>query len=102
MSANIERIHSRLDGVGRREDHQNSDYYVEAILAVVREEYYAAAAQHRPWASTHEGSAVIREEFEEMWDEVKANNPRNARAEAVQVAATALRFIFDVEDDWSD
>ena len=48
--------------------------------------------------------AVIAEELDELWDEVKLNprkNPqRNAtmREEAIQVAAMAIRFVLDVCD----
>ena len=76
--------------------------YVGAIFDIVKDEFMTATAKHSSFASTHEGHAVLREEFEEMWDEIKVNNPKAARKEAVQVAAMAVRFIFDVEDDWSD
>lgn len=38
-------------------------------------------------ASPHEGHSIIREEFEEYWDEVKANNRMPALQELVQLAA---------------
>jgi hypothetical protein len=46
----------------------------------------------------HEGYAVILEELDELWDEIKQRNPdkRRVRAEAIQVAAMALRFVADV------
>lgn len=44
--------------------------------------------------STHEGFAVLKEEVDELWDEVKSNGSKERlRAEAVQVAAMAIRFI---------
>ena len=50
----------------------------------------------------HEGYAVILEELDELWQEVKASKPgadRSAmRKEAIQVAAMALRFVHDVCD----
>ena len=50
-----------------------------------------------PYHSYHEGSNVIREEFEELWDEVKAEqNPEQLRKEALHTAATAIRFIYDL------
>jgi len=48
--------------------------------------------------SPHEAAAVIREEFEEFWDEVKAN-PRNTLAmlrELTHVAAMCQRAAEDV------
>ena len=53
-------------------------------------------------SSPHEGYAVILEELDELWQEVKASKPgsdRDAmRKEALQVAAMAVRFIQDVCD----
>lgn len=46
--------------------------------------------------SAHEGASVLREEFEEMWDEVKHDNLNLAIEEAIQVGAMALRFIADM------
>lgn len=47
-------------------------------------------------SSAHEAYAVLQEEVEELWDEVKANNRQCQRAEAVQAAAMAVRFIVDL------
>ncbi|AKV03163.1 hypothetical protein AKJ09_09826 [Labilithrix luteola] len=61
----------------------------------------ARAKFPRPQVSAHEGFAVLDEERDELWDEVKGNHPdRKARmrAEAIQVAAMAIRFIEDVCD----
>jgi hypothetical protein len=46
----------------------------------------------------HEGYAVILEELDELWAEVKAqvHNPDRMRKEALQVAAMAVRFVEDV------
>ncbi len=53
-------------------------------------------------ASAHEGWAILREEVDELWDDVKGPDDSGRggrmRAEAVQVAAMALRFIEDVCD----
>lgn len=48
--------------------------------------------------SSHEGYAVILEELDELWEHVKANNGRgdDARNEAIQVAAMALRYVHDL------
>jgi len=47
--------------------------------------------------SNHEGYAVILEELDELWDEIKKQHPNNEliRKEAIQVAAMAVRFILD-------
>lgn len=47
--------------------------------------------------SPHEGWAVIQEELDELWDDVKSDAPRDQmRKEAIQVAAMAVRFIEDL------
>jgi hypothetical protein len=72
------------------------------ILLEVLAEVEAAERGNAPMHSLHEGYAVILEEVEELWDEVK-KNPRKhpdrkakAREEAIQVAAMAVRLIKDV------
>jgi molybdopterin biosynthesis enzyme len=78
----------------------------EETEASVLDEVHAELARARrkfPGAqnSAHEGYAVLAEEVDELWDEVKANHPdRKARmrAESIQVAAMAFRFVEDVCD----
>ena len=52
----------------------------------------------KPQNSPHEGYAVLLEEVDELWDHVKQNTGRGveARKEAIQVAAMALRYIYEV------
>ena len=65
-----------------------------------------ARAKFAPFNSAHEGFAVLKEEVDELWDEVK-HNPGSSpqaqhdriermRREAEQIAAMAMRFIIDV------
>lgn len=70
------------------------------VAAEAREELMRAKAKHAPMHGPHEGYAVILEELDELWDEVKAQKPDSGRMrkEALQVAAMALRFIEDVCD----
>jgi hypothetical protein len=67
------------------------------ILDDIAEEVARAEAKYAGYHSSHEGYAVIKEEFDELWDEVKHDKCEGTlarqRAEAVQVAATAIRFI---------
>jgi hypothetical protein len=57
-----------------------------------------ACAKWNAFNSTHEGYAVILEELDELWDEVKKKNPSKdaLRLEARHVAAMALRFIAEL------
>ena len=69
-------------------------------LQEIRDELTRARAQHGPMRGAHEGYAVILEELDELWDEVRSrnHNKRRMRLEAIQVAAMAIKFIEDVCD----
>ena len=74
--------------------------YLSEALGLSRDEAQSAAEKYPPFRSAHEGYAVLLEEIDELWDEVK-KNPKNRDAvkmqeEAVQVAAMALRFLTDL------
>lgn len=63
---------------------------------LVMHELLSALAKFPPFNGAHEGYAVILEELDELWNEVKANNKELAVKEAIQVAAMGMRFIIDV------
>ena len=65
----------------------------------VFEEFNRASEKYPAFNSAHEGYAVLLEEVDELWTEVK-KSPKNRdmvrmKEEAVQVAAMALRFLHD-------
>jgi hypothetical protein len=62
----------------------------------VFDELDRAVEKFGPFASAHEGYAVILEELDELWYEVKHGTPARQRAEAIQVAAMSLRFLADL------
>jgi len=64
---------------------------------VVSQLLYAREKFPRPFVNAHEGASVIREEFDEMWDEIKADNREAACEEAIQVAAMAIRFVIELK-----
>lgn len=82
----------------RRKIHNAAN--VAAVLEMVRRELASATAKFPPMNSAHEGYGILAEEVDELWDEIKAKQGErrldNLRAEAVQVAAMAVRFILDV------
>jgi hypothetical protein len=65
-------------------------------VRLVEQELTNARVRFLAFQSPHEGAAVIREEFDEFWREVMANDRVRAREEAVQLAAMATRFLIDV------
>ncbi len=71
------------------------------VLSDVHAELERATAQHAPMSGPHEGWAVIFEELDELWDEVRGhsdNRTERMRYEAIQVAAMAVRFVIDICD----
>lgn len=73
----------------------------DAVVNAASDELVRATGLHRhKFNSAHEGYAVILEELDELWDEVKKNGQKRdiqkMRDEAIQVAAMAMRFVIDV------
>ena len=69
---------------------------LDKALLAVRAEVMRAIAKFPPFNSAHEGYAVLKEEVDELWDDVKRDYPEGALAEAVQVAAMGVRFIMRI------
>jgi hypothetical protein len=67
------------------------------IVAIAHE---LARAQRRfpPFASAHEGLAVIREEYLELERAIFHGTGSEAQTEAVQLAAMAARYVVDIGD----
>lgn len=68
----------------------------QAAVGDTMAELMRAEGKFKPFNSHHEGYAVIKEEVDELWDAIKANNKQHALREAVQVAAMGLRFIVNL------
>ena len=72
--------------------------YHNAIKEVTAE-YKRAKDKFGVFASRHEGYAVILEELDELWVEIKSNGSNdNIKGEAVQVVAMGLRFLVECCD----
>lgn len=69
----------------------------EDIFRLVNNELNETDIDKPKFNSIHEGYAVLKEEFDELWDEIKASKDFEANRmmvnEAVQVAAMAIKFI---------
>jgi len=70
---------------------------LDQILDEVRIEVRRATLKHGAMNSAHEGYAVLQEEVDELWDDVKHDNLPGALDEALQVAAMGVRFIYDLD-----
>lgn len=75
------------------------DSSVASALLNVESELLAAVGRHAPMNSAHEAYAVIREELDEAWEEIKKREPDKAKLkkEFRQVAAMAIRAIIDLK-----
>lgn len=64
------------------------------VLQAVYDEINRAKAKHGPknFNSSHEGYAVLLEEVDEMWEDVKKDRKAESVEEAIQVAAMAVRY----------
>jgi hypothetical protein len=73
---------------------------LEIAISMVNKETRVATVGNKPFNSCHEGYAVILEELDELWQEVKKKKHERdiikLRIEAMQVAAMAIRFLMDL------
>ena len=76
----------------------NTDNLIQ-IVREVCEEISRARTLFPPFRSAHEGYAVLLEEVDELWQQVKFRQSRERdvamRKEAIQVAAMAICFIHE-------
>ena len=70
------------------------------IAEEVLDELDQATKKFGKFASPHEGYAIIKEELDELWEEVRkqydVRTKGNMRKESIQIAAMAMRFIKDI------
>lgn len=69
---------------------------MKSIVKEVEAELDRATNLFGPIKSAHEGYGVLLEEVDELWDVVKRNDFVNGREEAIQVAAMAIRIVYDI------
>jgi NTP pyrophosphatase (non-canonical NTP hydrolase) len=73
---------------------------LDVTLNDIKDEVARAVAKYPPMNSAHEAWAVLFEEVDELWEEVRAKQGERdldaMRAECIQVAAMAVRFAMDI------
>ena len=74
--------------------------YLQEILEDVKKEFDFATNKWGGFNSLHEAYAIVLEEVDELWEEVKRSQKdptriKFAKEEAIQVATMAIRLIFD-------
>ena len=70
------------------------------VVMSVLYELVVATRKFDRFNSAHEGYAVLKEEFDALWEEIRKKQSSidrvdGMREEAIQVAAMSLRFLFD-------
>ncbi|HHW14485.1 MAG TPA: hypothetical protein GXX28_06095 [Firmicutes bacterium] len=77
-----------------------ADPRVRRALELVAREYLRATSLNGPFASAHEGYAVLLEEVDELkaevWKSPRKRDPEAMLKEAVHAATMGLRFVVDV------
>lgn len=80
---------------------KNVDRLITNLTEKLKTELKGAMINFPKFNSSHEGYAVIKEEVDELWDEIKNNKKpgtiERQHKEALQIAAMAIRFIFDIK-----
>lgn len=73
----------------------------EDAISLIITEYGRASSIHGKFNSPHEGYAIMLEEFDELWDEIKQREPNilNIKEEVVQIGAMAMRFLVDIVEE---
>ena len=93
-----------LGAVYRRESHRRHaaeggpPVNAKDVMALIEESLEKAQAKHAPMHGPHEGYAVILEELDELWEEIRAqvHDKAKMKKEALHVAAMAARFVLDL------
>ena len=73
---------------------------IDILQKEIKKELLSTTKKYGKFNSSHEGYAVILEEVDELWDEVKKKqkqyNLENQKKECIQIAAMAIRYIIDI------
>lgn len=74
---------------------------VENSLTEIRKEFDRASTLYPKFNSNHEGYAVLLEEVEELWNEIKRSKGTRInsqmKAELIQVGAMVVRFLDNLD-----
>jgi len=73
---------------------------ISGVLESVDDELILALSAYPAFHSAHEGYAVLKEEVDELWDQVKLKqskrDPEAMQRECIQIAAMAVRFALEI------
>lgn len=75
------------------------DKKLDIILQAVKNEVLRSNKCHpTTYASPHEGYAIIKEELEELWHEVKRDDIKNMSKESIQLACTVIKNLLSFKN----
>ncbi|WP_018752655.1 hypothetical protein [Paenibacillus sanguinis] len=78
------------------QDRRPMDMKIDDITTDVVLELRRAMGRTAPLTSAHEGYAVLMSEVDQAWEAIKGNDLLKARLKMQQVAAMALRYLYDI------
>ena len=68
-----------------------------SIVEMATIEFDFATSKFGAFNNSHEGYAVLKEEIDELWDEIKdKQRSEQLLKEAIQVIAMGIRFVYDL------
>jgi hypothetical protein len=74
--------------------------FANIVMLAIRDEWERATRDHGRLNSCHEGYAVLLEEVDELWEEVRKKRAERSKermfAECKQIAAVAMRFMIEL------
>ena len=76
---------------------KNKKYTVDDGMREIRIELERASIKFGPFVNAHHAYAVILEELDEAWHDIKHGTKKRAREEIVQTGAMCLRFLMDIK-----
>jgi len=95
----MEQCFKTIDSIGSK-DSLNHQAYRLKIMASIFVELQKAREQFKAFQSFHEAYAIIKEELDEFWDEVKekpyVGRFENIQKELIQTAAMCVRALLDL------
>jgi len=85
-------------------DPEYSTRWKAKVLGEIWDTVQDADAKFPEYHSLHEAYAILKEEMDELWDEIKMNGlPASIRAEVVDIGAVCIRLLryIDRKAGWS-
>ena len=93
-------IDDACNGVSMEKDNETNEALFSSIKDEVYEEIRQAIEEYPSMNSYAEGLEILREEFDEVTEEIRKKRPDRSRVmgEMTQVAAMAIRFMHDLDN----